>query len=219
MHGFATPIDAALGIDEGIDGSRRRAAGDTAIGEVEGRLLHVEEAVVAVSGLRDDEGGGGTTFALQQAGIEQHVARRVRLRFAQHLVVARDEAHLGIADGAGGGDRAEAHMQAVLAAHGGEAEVRDDEPLRGDIVVGLGVARGGRGGDHVEPGLVLAQGHVHGNGGGDVLVGGGGGFQRAVPHEAEIAAARLGGGAAQREGRVLPEVRRVHVDLVVAELH
>src|SRR5439155_15921595 len=45
MHGLAAPVDAALDIDERIDGAWRIAPGDTAIAQVEGRLGDVEKAI------------------------------------------------------------------------------------------------------------------------------------------------------------------------------
>ena len=62
-------------------------------------------------------------------------------------------------------------MQAVLAAAGGEAEVGDDEPLRGDLVLialDLPCCRLRR--HHIEAGFELAQRLVDREGGGHVLV-------------------------------------------------
>ena len=49
MHGLAGAVDAALGIDERIEAGRHRAAGDAAVGEIEGRRLQAEEGVVALA--------------------------------------------------------------------------------------------------------------------------------------------------------------------------
>ena len=44
VDGLARAIDAALGIDEGVQPVRRRTAADAAIGEIESRTLEVQEA-------------------------------------------------------------------------------------------------------------------------------------------------------------------------------
>ena len=48
IDGLAGAIDAALGVDEGVEPGRRGAARDAAVGEIEGRRLEAEEGVVAL---------------------------------------------------------------------------------------------------------------------------------------------------------------------------
>ena len=57
VHGLAGAIDAALGIDEGIEPVRRRAAGDAAIGQIEGRRFQVEEGVVGLASAATSSAG------------------------------------------------------------------------------------------------------------------------------------------------------------------
>ncbi len=45
-HGLAGAVDAALGVEEGVERARRVAAGDAAVGQVERRLGEAEEIVV-----------------------------------------------------------------------------------------------------------------------------------------------------------------------------
>src|SRR6185369_8378975 len=42
LHGLAGSIDAALGVEEGVDRPGLVAAGDAAVGKVEGRLAELE---------------------------------------------------------------------------------------------------------------------------------------------------------------------------------
>ena len=63
------------------------------------------------------------------------MARRVGLAGRQHLVVARDQAHLGIGDRVGRRQRIDEDVDAVIAGKRGQAEVGDDEPLRGELAV------------------------------------------------------------------------------------
>ena len=183
VHGFATAIDAALGVDESIDGARRRTPLNAAIRQVEGGLRQVDEAVVAVSRLRNDESCSRAAFAVLQACFEDGRARGIGLGRCQNFVVAGNEAHINTGHGVSGRNRARADMQPVLAAHGGQPQVRDDEPLRGDGVVVLGLARAGLGRHHIEAGLQLAHRLIDGEGGGDVLIERRGRFHRAFPDE------------------------------------
>ena len=49
MHGLAGAIDAALGIDEGVEPGRGLAAGDAAIRQIERRAFQIEERVIAAA--------------------------------------------------------------------------------------------------------------------------------------------------------------------------
>ena len=196
VHGLAAAVDAALRIDEGIDGAGCGAALDAAIGEVEGGLLEVDEAVIALRRLGDDEGGCCAAFALRQARFEQHGAGGIGLRLGQHLVVAGDEAHVCLRDGQRGGDGAERDVKPVLAAHGGEAEVGDHEPLRGARLIVRRFARGGLRGDDIETRFKLADGLIDRDGGGDLRIERRGRFQRALPHQLALLGGELGSGIA-----------------------
>ena len=115
VHLLARAIDAAVGVGEGIDGARRDAALDAAVGEIEGGGGEVEEGVVAVGRVGDQHGRRQPALAALEAGVEAGIAAAVGLGGAQHLVVAGDQAHVGIDDRRGGGQRAHEGVQAVVA--------------------------------------------------------------------------------------------------------
>ena len=74
IGGLAGAIDAALGIDEGVEPVRRRAAGDAAVGQIEGRRLEVEKGVVALAGRRRRQRRRRAALAARQARFEQRLA-------------------------------------------------------------------------------------------------------------------------------------------------
>ena len=131
-HRLARAIDAALGVDEGVERARRVAAGDAAVGEVEGRLAEIEEAVV-VAERRHQQAGGRAAGPARQAGIEVDAPVGAGRLGRQHFVVARDQPHLDARQRQGGGERTRQHMDAVVAGEGRQAEVGDDHPLRREL--------------------------------------------------------------------------------------
>ena len=118
MHGLAGAIDAAVGVGERIHRARLDAALDAAVGQVEGGRRHVEEGVVAGLRLGHQHGGGLAAFAALQAWIEAHVAAAVGLGGAQHLVVAGQQADVGVHHCGRGRERAHEAMDAVVAVDG-----------------------------------------------------------------------------------------------------
>ena len=152
MHRLAAAIDAAVGVGEAVDGPRLLAALHAAIGQVEGGRRQVEEGVVAVRRLGHQHGRRQPALAALQAGLEAGVAAAVGLGRAQHLVVARQQAHLRVDDRGSGGQRAHEGMHAVVAVDGGQAEVGHDEPLRGRVAARALVflLGGGVGRQHVD---------------------------------------------------------------------
>ena len=131
VHLLARAIDAAVGVGEGVDGARRVAALDAAVGQIEGGGGQVEEGVVAVGRFGDQHGRRQPPSPRLRPASKRRIAAAVGLGGAEHLVVAGDQAHAGIDDRRGAGERAHEGVQAVIAVDGGEAEVGDDEPLRG----------------------------------------------------------------------------------------
>ena len=170
MHRLAAAIDAALGIDEGVDGTGNGAPLDAAVGQVEGGLGEVDEAVVALGALRHDEGWRVAAFAIEEPAVEGGRAVVIRGGGGQHLVVARDEADIRALHRLRRRDGADRDPQRVAAAGGGEAEVGDHEPLRGDLVPFLDLLSCRLRGHHIESGFELAQRLVDREGGGHLLV-------------------------------------------------
>ena len=70
---LAGAIDAALGIDERIEPFRSRPAADAAIGEIERRLLEIQEGVVALAVARHQHGGRGAALPAGEPSLELHV--------------------------------------------------------------------------------------------------------------------------------------------------
>ena len=132
---FARAIDAALSEDLRIERLRYVAALDAAIRQIERALLKIEKAVIALAVLGDDEARRQSAAAARQARLEAHIAARIARLGRQNLVVTRDEAQRDAAERLRGGQRANEDMQSVAARKRGEAEIRDDEPLRRDIAV------------------------------------------------------------------------------------
>ena len=105
----------------------------------------VEEGVVA-GGFGDDQLRRCAARAAREARLEAAVALGVGHRLAEHVVVDGDEAELRPGDRLGGRKRADDRVDAVVAGERGQAEVGDDEPLRGDrapfvAVPAVGAAR------------------------------------------------------------------------------
>ncbi len=137
---LARAIDAALGIDEGIEAVRRRAAGDAAVGKIERGTGEVEEGKVALAVIDGDQRGSGTALPAGQARFELHMAAGIGAARRQHLVAARDQPHLDAGLGVGGRQRIDEGVDAVIAGEGREPEVGDDEPLgRQRVVIGIDV--------------------------------------------------------------------------------
>ncbi len=187
-HRLAGAVDAALGVQECVEALGRVAAGDAAIGEVEGVLRQVEEAIV-VAERGDQEARGRTALAARQPGVEIDPAVGAGRLRRQHFVVARDELEFDAGERRGGAERLHDRVQAVLARNGRQPEVGNDHPLRGEL---HGLARVGIAGlrrtfpwprgDQIDAGLHLADRVEHGKLGDDVLVELGGDVHRPAPH-------------------------------------
>ena len=76
-HGFAGAVDAALGEEERVEPARRVAAGDAAVGEVEGVLGEAQKVVVAGE-RRNQKARRRTAFAARRGQDRNRPARRRR---------------------------------------------------------------------------------------------------------------------------------------------
>ena len=131
-HRLARAIDAALGVEEGVEPGGRVAAADAAVGEVEGVLREVEEIVVVAEG-RDQKPRRRAALAARQARVEIDPAVRAGRLGREHFVVARNELELDAGERSGGAERLDERVHAVVAGHRGQAEVGDDHPLRREL--------------------------------------------------------------------------------------
>ena len=132
---LAGAINAALGINKGIESVRRRTAADAAIGEIEGRRLEVEERIVALRIACGQECRGSTALPARQPCLELRVAVRVGVAGGQHFIAPGDEAHIDGALCIGVRQRVDEDVDAVITGERGEAEIGDDEPLRRQRIV------------------------------------------------------------------------------------
>ncbi len=129
MDGFARAVDAAVGVEIGVDRPGRRPAADPAVGQVEGGTPDFEEIEVAAGAVGHHRVGLVAAAAMQyparDAGDPVGVARR-RGKFA---VVAGIELQRDAADRLGTGQRAHCHRRAVAAGIAGQAEIGDEHPI------------------------------------------------------------------------------------------
>ena len=88
---LARTIDAALGIEVGVDRARQRPAFDAAIGEVEGGPRHVLDRKVTLGAIGHDRDRRGSTGSAQKARIEPDVAVGVGCRSGELVIVASDK--------------------------------------------------------------------------------------------------------------------------------
>ncbi len=105
----------------------------------------------------------------------------VGLAGRQDLVVARDQPHLGFADGVGRGQRIDEDVDAVIAGERGDAEIGNDEPLRRQRAVVVAARALGRRGHDVDARLQIAERLIDRKCGGDILVERGRGGEFAGP--------------------------------------
>jgi hypothetical protein len=63
MHGLAGAVDAALGEDESIKPLRNVAPGNASVGQIERRLLQIQERIVAAVARGDEHGRREPAFA------------------------------------------------------------------------------------------------------------------------------------------------------------
>src|SRR5690606_11399246 len=118
-------------VEEEINRARSRPPLDAAIGQVEASAGEIENRKVGFLPTRLQMAGSKSPSPSREAGREVDVAVGAGDRFAQHLVVARNQSdrHLGLWRSCG--KRARKDMEAVAAHQRRQTDVGDDEPLGG----------------------------------------------------------------------------------------
>ena len=228
LHRLAGAVDAALGVEEGIDRAGLVAPGHAAVGEVERRLAELEPREILLVGIgRHDGAGAGRTAALEQAGGEQDAAGLVGHRLGHRLVAARQQGDFEVGERLGRLQRAGEDVQPVVAGEGGERDVGVHHPHAGRLAVGvllfglLVAARRRLGGvpgdDEVGAGLPVLHGLADREGGGHRLVGDVAHLHGAAPLQGAVGAAqpaveapRLGDRLAARVGGVVAVAGEAH---------
>ena len=129
VHGLAGAIDAALGIDEGIEPGRHRPAGDAAVGQIEGRRFQAEEGVVGLARRRRARPAPGRPRrASSPASKCTKPSLSVGLVASTSLLRAISRTSTWPAR-LGARQRMDEDVDAVVAGIGGQPEIGDDEPL------------------------------------------------------------------------------------------
>ena len=95
---LAGAVDAALGEHESIERAGRLAPRDAAIGQIEGRAREIEEGIVAAVAGCDQHGRSLASFAAGKPRLEGDRAVGVGLLDREHVVVARKQPDLDVAD-------------------------------------------------------------------------------------------------------------------------
>ena len=88
---LARPVDAAIGIDIGIDRSRRAAATDFLFGKVNRCARKIERGQFAIGGRGQHEPGSHVALPVHQRRIKRDPALLVRFGFSQDSVVGRQQ--------------------------------------------------------------------------------------------------------------------------------
>ena len=210
---LARAIHTALGEQVSIGAARCRAPFHAAVGEVEGGLAEIEKAVVAVRA-RDHETRSLAPLPARETRIEGHVPTGIGRAGSKNLVVAGDQSDVDAGQRRGVREGAHEDVHAVRAFEGGQAEVRDDEPLRcARAVIFLvegAVLRPRR--HDVDARLELAHGLQDGESGDDVFVQLGFRLERALPDaRAFLALDAFGGVAPQLAQELVGAERRQKV--------
>ena len=228
LHRLARAVDAALGVEEGIDRAGLVAAGHAAVGEVERRLAELEPRKILLGGIgRHHRAGAGSPAALEQAGGEQDAAGLVGHRLGHRLVAARQQGDFEVGERLGGLQRADEDVQAVVAGEGGQRDVGVHHPHAGrlaaaGLLLRLLIAGGRRlggvpGDDEIGAGLPVLHGFADREGGGHRLVGDVAHLHGAAPLQRAIAAVqpaveriRFGDRLAARIGGVVAVAGEAH---------
>ena len=129
MHRFSGAIDAAIGVQIGIDRPRRRAPGDAAVAQIEGGAADFEKIEVAVLAVGHDRerlvAAGAVREPARDPGEPVGIARDAR----QLAVVAGIKAHGNAGNGPGVRERADRDHHFVGRAVRRQAEIGDEHPI------------------------------------------------------------------------------------------
>ena len=220
LHSLAGPVDAALGIEKGIDRAGLRTAIDAAVRQIERGLGEFEaREVLAGRILRHDGDRLGGAAAFQKARREGGAAILRRDGLAERFVAARQNHDLDAGQRLGSLQGAGKDVQPVVAGKAREADIGVDHPhAGGDAVVVLVVvtARRRLGGvpdhDEISAGLPVLDGLADREGGHDGLVGHVAHFHRAAPLFGAVAAVQ----PVHQRPRFGDRLRSGEADIVVA---
>ena len=154
-------IDAALGVEEGVEPRPADRALHAAIGEVEGGMRRGRGSRSRPSRRRRRRRRARARPCRARGRDRRRRCPSASVGCVPRTSLLRAMRRISTsASGAGAGERAHEHMHAVLAGEGGEAEIGDDEPLRRALAVVLVGIRGagavGPRHHHVDAGLQLA---------------------------------------------------------------
>ena len=115
LHGFSRAVDAALRIDKSVEPGGDRAAGDAAVGQIEGRRFEAQEGVIAVAIACDQHGRRERALAARQVGFEMHLTGVGGAFARKDFVAAREQAYLDRALWLGRIERMHESVDAVVA--------------------------------------------------------------------------------------------------------
>ena len=175
MDRLAGTVDAAFGINESVERFRGVAALDASVGEIEGRLLQIDEIVIGLAIAGDNQAGRQSAGAARQAGREMNEAGGVGFFHRQHFIVLGDQPYFHAILRRRRCKRADENRHAVGSAQRGQAKVGNDEPLGRAQAPGL-FSIGGReivrraGPHHINAGLRIAERLQHRKSSDDILV-------------------------------------------------
>ena len=129
VGGLAGAVDAALGIDKGVQPVRCRPAADAAVAEIEGRCFEAEERIIVLRIGCGEHGRSGAALPARQARLELRVTARIGAACGQNFVAARNQSQLDAALTLGRRQRIDKDVDAVITGERREPEIGDDEPL------------------------------------------------------------------------------------------
>ena len=90
-HPLAGAVDAAFGVEIGINIARAVTPVDAAVGKIERRALQIERGEIALRAVGHDIARPRRTFAVHQSFVEMNAAFAVGARARQFFVVLRDQ--------------------------------------------------------------------------------------------------------------------------------
>ena len=172
VHRLAGAIDAAVEIGVDVEWAGSGPALHTTVGQVETGAGQIEENEIGLAAgcPRGEQGWRQAGRAPHKAGIEYGLAGFIGRSAAQHLVVAREQGQFDSRLRLCAVEAVGNHRQPVIARPSDQADVGNEEPLRGARVPFVAVLAIHCGGQHIDAGLAPGQRFVHGEAGHDFPV-------------------------------------------------